>query len=123
MWRGATVRGYGVANLSGRVQYVHRVLYESFIGPIEADLQLDHLCRVPLCVNPWHMESVTGDENNRRSNSATAQNARKTECLRGHPLTGENLRVYTSKDGHVQRICLNCANIRSKRWHARQAKP
>ena len=30
-------------------------VYEWFVGPIPKGLQLDHLCRVPHCVNPAHL--------------------------------------------------------------------
>jgi hypothetical protein len=47
-------------------QWAHRISYERKYGPIPAGLDLDHLCRVPCCVNPDHLEPVTRSENNRR---------------------------------------------------------
>lgn len=44
----------------------HRVYFEEYVGPIPADEQLDHLCRVRCCVNPNHLEPVSGAENVRR---------------------------------------------------------
>ncbi len=56
------VRGYGV--LRGRL--AHRVIYEAVRGPIPEGLQIDHLCENKRCVNPWHLEAVTLQENLRR---------------------------------------------------------
>lgn len=59
--------GYGQV-LSGRAKIpAHRHIYERLIGPIPDELQLDHLCRNPRCVNPAHLEPVTQRENIRRS--------------------------------------------------------
>ena len=45
---------------------VHRYAYELLVGQIPDGLQLDHLCKVRHCVNPDHLEQVTGAENTRR---------------------------------------------------------
>jgi len=44
----------------------HRWYYEQAKGPIPDGLQLDHLCRTRMCVNPDHLEPVTCAENIRR---------------------------------------------------------
>jgi hypothetical protein len=44
-------------------------MWEQVNGPIPEGLQLDHLCSVPSCVNPDHLEPVTPAENARRSRS------------------------------------------------------
>ena len=49
---------------------VHRTLYEELRGPIPEGLVLDHLCRVRLCVNPWHTEAVTVQLNTLRGGAA-----------------------------------------------------
>lgn len=48
----------------------HCVLYEKYRGKIPEGLELDHLCRVTLCVNPDHMEPVTSAINIQRSSLA-----------------------------------------------------
>jgi hypothetical protein len=84
LWTGAatgSVRKYGVFGPGGGAVnvYAHRWIYEHAVGPIPEGLEIDHLCRVYLCVNPAHLEPVTHGENRRR--------ARLTECGRGHDLT------------------------------------
>lgn len=92
--------------------YAHRWSYENFVGPIPDGLQIDHLCRNTLCVNPDHLEPVTGAENLRRSHG----NGSKTHCPAGHPYAGAN--VYISPQGG--RVCRTCRgdNGRGPRWRA-----
>jgi len=46
----------------------HRFTYDFFVRPLGKanGLELDHLCRNTLCVNPNHLEPVTGLENIKR---------------------------------------------------------
>lgn len=59
LWTGAAGNGYGTFYLAGRYVAAHRTAYEWLRVEIPAGLLLDHLCRVPRCVNPWHLEPVT----------------------------------------------------------------
>jgi hypothetical protein len=52
--------GYG--RFRGNV-LAHRFAWERINGAIPTGLDLDHLCRVPSCVNPSHLEPVTHHEN------------------------------------------------------------
>lgn len=70
VWRGATAHGYGNMRRGGRNYLAHRWHFEQVHGPIPDGMQLDHLCRVPLCVNPEHLEPVTNAENTRRGRKA-----------------------------------------------------
>jgi hypothetical protein len=47
--------GYGTLSR----QLAHRIYYKRMRGPIPSDRELDHLCRIPPCVNPDHLEPVT----------------------------------------------------------------
>lgn len=70
IWQGAKCpHGYGRVNIENRTRQAHRVAYERGVGPIPEGLVIDHLCRVPSCVNPDHLEAVTHWENLRRGNS------------------------------------------------------
>lgn len=107
-WDGARNRhGYGVFSnrTLGRTFAAHRFAYEDRVGPIPDGLQLDHLCRNPPCVNPAHLEPVTGIENLRRGRSLTHM-AERTHCKNGHEYTPENTYRPPSYRGRMCRACL-----------------
>jgi len=122
VWRGSrTPDSYGMF-WAGRNYRAHRWAYEYMRADIPDGLQLDHLCRNRPCVNPWHVEPVTPGENVRRSMSVAAENARKTHCKRGHPLSGENLKILLHHTGRLYRSCKAC----QRSWASRAgyvAKP
>lgn len=67
LWtRAKNAGGYGVLGFNGRTRLAHRVAYERVKGPLRARFVLDHLCHVPACVNPEHLDQVTNTENLRR---------------------------------------------------------
>jgi hypothetical protein len=118
LWTGTrTPAGYGDFRENGRHSYAHRRAYEHFIGPIPEGLTLDHRCRVRHCVNPTHLEPVTGRENALRGYGACAINARKTHCPRGHILGPENASAAYVKRGH--RPCRTCSRARSAAYRLR----
>lgn len=69
LWQGyCNEHGYGsIANEDGRLEYAHRLAWKLLRGEIPDGLVLDHLCRTPPCINPWHLDPVTQAENIRRS--------------------------------------------------------
>jgi HNH endonuclease len=111
IWAGSRIpAGYGKFYFGRGQMYAHRVTYMLFVGDIPAGLHIDHLCRNPPCCNPAHLEPVTCAENVRRSPiHPAAINAQKTECIRGHPLSGDNVQITTA--GRSCRACnrANCA--------------
>ena len=96
---GQFFRGRTVPGEHGKIA-AHRWSYEYHVGPIPAGMEIDHLCRNRLCVNPEHLEPVTSQENISRSHG----NGRKTHCPSGHPYSGDNLRVYRGT-----RFCRACS--------------
>jgi HNH endonuclease len=118
IWLGhSTEWGYGRVSYQGKNVRIHRLFWEWSNGPIPADKEPDHLCRVRLCVNPGHMELVTGRENTLRGFGATARNARKTHCIHGHELKEGN--IYRSPHEGPTRRCIIC---RKNGKHGRSAK-
>jgi hypothetical protein len=94
--------GYGLFSMRKRRPLAHRAALEFWAPdwPIEG-LQVDHLCRNKICVNPWHLEPVTQAENLRRQGLAV------THCPRGHAYTPEN--TYRSPQQPNCRRCRTCA--------------
>jgi hypothetical protein len=58
--------GYGQVHFEGRQQGAHRMFYTKFRGEIPPGFEVDHLCFVPSCVNPEHLEAVTPQVNKQR---------------------------------------------------------
>jgi hypothetical protein len=112
-WLGTATKkndGYGQIRLNGRMVVAHRVAYELVIGPVPPGKSIDHLCRNRLCVNPAHLEAVSPYENFLRGQSPLVDRRRQTHCKRGHPLSGENLRI--EKTG--SRRCVTCWKAQKK---------
>lgn len=76
LWTGSQVgQGYGRVNGGGLSAYAHRYAWERANGPILHDLEIDHTCRIHLCVNVEHLRLATHKQNheNRVSTSATSK--------------------------------------------------
>lgn len=118
LWVGGWQRktGYG---MFGTGLLAHRFAYQLIVGAIRSGLELDHLCRVRLCVNPGHLEAVTHQENVARGLVATRNRERarppRTHCSQGHFLEGN---VYISGS---HRQCRTCARDYRKRVQAARA--
>lgn len=119
LWHSGTfASGYGrfkVGGRKGRNMRVHRFSYMMITGQIPSGLELDHLCRTILCVNPSHLEPVTHAENMKRARGLTVSsnhpNRRKTHCPKGHAYSPDN--CYLSKIGW--RTCRQCTLAGQKR--------
>ncbi len=60
---GLNAKGYAQCWSNGHNNLGHRVSYQHFVGPIASGMELDHTCQHERCVNPQHLEIVTGAEN------------------------------------------------------------
>jgi hypothetical protein len=115
-----TASGYGHVGRAAYQGGAHRWVYQHLRGPIPEGMQLDHLCRVKVCVNPEHMEVVTGWENRRRGTSPIARYAAATHCVNGHPFDAANTR-YAKRGNRIRRQCRACAREAWRRKHGRAA--
>ena len=111
-WQGSLNprHGYGMLHYDGRTIHAHIVSYLLHKGDIPPGTEIDHLCENRKCVNPDHLEAVTHRINITRGSIKR----RKTHCFRGHPLSGENLVVYTDRGG-PHRTCAACSRIRANK--------
>lgn len=68
--------GYGTFN-AGNDEHImaHRYSFLLAGNSLTPGLTLDHLCRIPLCVRPQHLEEVTYAENLRRAREAADDSA------------------------------------------------
>lgn len=120
-WRGyLNEGGYGRFTIMAEPVYAHRFSHEQFVGPIPDGFQVDHLCGNPSCVRPSHLEATPARTNNLRGRSRAAENARRSHCLNGHELTGDNVSI-TMNDGVPRRRCRACSRARTAEWKARQS--
>lgn len=131
LWRGSNDgdQGYGRFYLNGRLLGAHRASYILHCGPIPDGMDIDHICRVPSCVNPEHLRTAT-----RQENLATA---RKHGLALGGAASGEKQKSKTHcPQGHSYedaiitkrgwRRCRQCfyekERIRKRRIYKSRAK-
>ncbi len=127
-WVGALKAGYGIFNSGprGSGDSAHRWALENIAGVVIPEgFQADHLCNNPRCVNViiphavflvsnpdavvhGHFRIVTPRENVLAAHSECFVKAQllRTHCTKGHPLSGDNLRM----EGGSHRRCRRCTN-------------
>lgn len=111
LWIGTMGRFYGRFFYEGKRVAAHRFAFLNFIGPIPEELELDHTCKVKICVNPSHLEPVTHAVNLERADfSAIVLQRNKTHCPQGHEYNDVNSRKALNGD----RICRVCDRERRR---------
>ena len=108
-WTGAVgIHGYGFFRLPEKKVLAHRFIYEKLVGNLIADLEIDHVCRNRLCVNPAHLEQVSKSENRKRAvpfRKKAVKSLDRTHCLQGHIFNNKNtIWLYAGC-----RICAICS--------------
>ncbi len=127
VWMGAVgSSGYGTMEVLGKTALVHRVSYELHKGEIPAGMVIDHICKNKICVNPDHLRVVTHKQNTlENSDAPTAINAKKTHCIHGHPLSGDNLKLAVgTTNGKIkkERVCRTCQRTYQLQYYHRTKK-
>ncbi len=111
LWKAAcNSGGYGTFSWKGKSSFAHRFSYEHYVGDIPDGLDIDHLCRVRLCVNPEHLEAVTRTENLQRGDPEKRKGLyqrSKTHCPQGHEYSVENTGHSTGN----RRYCKECKRL------------
>jgi hypothetical protein len=113
-WTGGLNAGYGKFQIGGkgsRQIAAHRYAYELLRAEIPEGLVLDHLCRNPACVNPWHLEPVP-----QAINVARGLSAKRSHCPKGHPY--DEVNTYITPPG--VRDCRACRRDTAARYRARR---
>lgn len=139
LWHGhRDDQGYGrwshARSVHGLSIYVHRAAYTLIVGSVPDGLELDHLCRVPHCANPEHLEPVTHRENMHRGvwpwgtgveggigikpRKPTPDTPPEGRCKRGHEWS-ENAR----RTSQGRWICLNCQRISNRKHDLKRRGP
>lgn len=108
---GSLYLGYDKARGRNITMPAYRAVYESEVGEIAEGLEIDHLCEVPQCVNPDHLEPVTHQENTLR------YYRRRTHCRKGHPYEDnvywkrKRSNVSTPNPTGLTRMCKTCCKL------------
>ena len=113
-WTGARNKGYGMLLLNGKAKYAHRIVWMQDNG--HTDLQINHHCDNPACINIEHLYAGTHKENMRdmrERGRVNSHNAKKTHCKRGHEFTPENTKM--NGDRRACRSCINSAQNRRRK--------
>lgn len=110
---GKTNKGYGLGNKDGIKTTAHRLSYLINVGEVPNGMEIDHLCKNTLCINPKHLEAVT-----RKVNIGRGSKAQQTHCVNGHKFTSSN--TYFKKSNGC-RVCRQCAAIRARKLRKEQS--
>lgn len=108
---------YGRFKVADHSVGAHRFAYELLVGPIPEGMEIDHLCGIRNCVNPKHLEPVSGRVNKLRGKTVNALNAGKTHCVNGHLFDAANTLVRASGG----RSCRACHRMTQRRYLLRKA--
>lgn len=105
LWQGPpSGSGHGQVRSNGRLEMVHRVVWEALVGPIPDEV-LHHRETCPKrCVNPAHLTPMS-------SAAHSTHHSTRDTCSKGHPFDTSDAR---------QRICSICRRDRWRRWKQRQ---
>ncbi len=121
--------GYVRLRIDGRQWLAHRAMWTCIVGPVEADVVLDHFRLNPgsrnapcsrICINPLHLELTSSLGNLKAADAGTMLNSpTKTHCAWGHEFNEVNTNFYTYR-GVTLRRCRLCKSRRDKESKVRR---
>ena len=98
LWlRACTRKGYPVARVKSRLRYVTHLALEAKGVEVPKGLMACHSCDVRCCINDGHLFVGTGKDNSQDAlkKGRLKVQIKKAFCKRGHPMSAENLYVYS----------------------------
>lgn len=124
--KGTLVNGYRYVTFGhsdGRMSF-HSAVLKAFTGEeISSGQEVRHLNGDPTDNRLINLKIGTKSENTfDQVIHGTHNNASKEECLRGHSLSPENVRVYKTPKGSESRFCKECDRIRGAKYRARKKR-
>jgi hypothetical protein len=112
IWNGALMRGYGSTSLCSIRQGAHRTAWEIANDQrIPEGMEVHHTCYTIACVNPEHLEIVTGTHN--KAMRRPGWRRASTRCQRGHEMVGANVKVRPNG----KRECATCVRGHGQKYY------
>lgn len=116
IWTGGLSNGYSSFKYDGERIAGHLLTYRAMIGKVPVGLELDHLCRVRRCVNPYHLDAVPKRVNILRGEGPTARHARQDDCGKD----GHGPYIVRTFKAKARRVCRDCEREAAARSRARK---
>ena len=110
LWTGCVVRRYGRFRVGLTNIPAHRFSYELAYGNIPEGFEIDHQCRVAICVNPRHLRAMTKQENLARRIPANSDC-----CPNGHDYNAETVGIRSNGS----KYCKICSKSRVRAFRQR----
>lgn len=129
-WQGAKLSfGYGSFWMNGKGWSAHRASWILHGNNIPDGAFVCHHCDNPPCCNPDHLflgdamanmrDKIKKGRAKYNTDAAHQWWRNKTHCVRGHPLSGDN--VYIRKDKYC-RQCKKCSILRQNKRYLKEAR-
>lgn len=96
-------------------RFIHRLVLEAFVGLRPVGMVCCHNNGDPADNRIENLRWDTYSSNSRDAvEHGSCWMSNRTHCPRGHPYSGDNLRVRRRKDGRVNRLCRECGRFRGR---------